>query len=522
MTALFILALLLTITGASQHPFQYTAEHDSKEASTPYQFKWPIHKVAIIGAGCGALVAYGEFARMGYQVRIFERDSPPEADFRPHLPPENVLLPYEEDFDNVDPREVAEMKRGQSAPSPIWDSLGSTGPRQDTQFRELPWPDHIPISKTLDFWDPIFNDLTLLPPALTHNHLQRYIRAFASFHGVNSNDNSPNASYNTRVERVDKRYSSLNGTKVEAGWTLLLRKFIQTGTSSYKVRWWTEDFDAVVVSSGRYNAPNYRRPEEFINQTVLIIGGSVSGSEIAEDISGKAGKAFLSVRKDEDSGVLQEARKRLLSRVPRNVSIIPEIKSFHSLHKSTSSGSGYDSGIQPGVVELINGTVLSGFDRIILATGFRYTLPYFPQYHDIDLRPNETIPAGDDRPQPLITDGTHVRSLHLDLFYIEEPTIGFINMNVGIDTFLFSEFAASAISKVWGGEAKLPSTEQMWDTHWQRLRDAGGAYSRQFMLYGPVKETAMIRYIVGWLNQMRCDMVVVRLRFLEKSEFLLL
>lgn len=88
---------------------------------------------------------------MGYQVRIFERDSvpggnwhyseeipldapvpnlkPPEADFRPHLPPENVLLPYEEDFDNVDPREVAEMKRGQSAPSPIWDSLGSTGPR---------------------------------------------------------------------------------------------------------------------------------------------------------------------------------------------------------------------------------------------------------------------------------------------------------------------------------------------------------------------------------------------------------
>lgn len=77
-------------------------------------------------------------------------------------------------------------------------------------------------------------------PAITHNDLQRYIRAFAAFHGVNSNDNSPNASYNTRVELVEKRYNLVNGVEVEVGWTLLLRKFIPTEMGSYRVRWWFE------------------------------------------------------------------------------------------------------------------------------------------------------------------------------------------------------------------------------------------------------------------------------------------
>lgn len=85
---------------------------------------------------------------------------------------------------------------------------------------------------------------------------------------------------------------------------------------------YTQHFDAIVVASGRFNAPNtpdipglsqwaslyphlishsrqYRRPEEFANQSVLVIGGSVSGTEIAEELDGVAGKVILSVRDSE-------------------------------------------------------------------------------------------------------------------------------------------------------------------------------------------------------------------------------
>lgn len=136
--------------------------------------------------------------------------------------------------------------------------------------------------------------------------------------------------------------------------------------------------------------------------------------------------------------------------------------------------------------------------------GFRYALPFFPQYHNVSVLPNETIPIQDKQPQPLITDGSSIRSLHLDLFYIEEPTVAFMNsehwcpicshqfhtlkiVNLGIETFMFSEFSAAAISKVWAGEAKLPPVKQMWDLHWQRLIDAGGMFGRQFMYLGNKK-----------------------------------
>lgn len=97
------------------------------------------------------LVAYREFKRMGYQVRIFERDSvpggnwhytdevpqnapvpnldPSEADFRPHIPPSDVLLPYEENFVGIEPGKVLNARREHRAPKPIWHSLTSTAPK---------------------------------------------------------------------------------------------------------------------------------------------------------------------------------------------------------------------------------------------------------------------------------------------------------------------------------------------------------------------------------------------------------
>ncbi|KAH7872534.1 uncharacterized protein C8R40DRAFT_1071740 [Lentinula edodes] len=545
-----ILSSIGTLNAAQprQQPFRFTDPFEDITApheASSYTFKWPIHRVAIIGAGAGytlfgflllllflkpilflyssGLIAYDQFSRLNnFYVRLFERDSMPggnwhytanetspnapvpnfptsKADFEPDLPPDGVKLPYEKSFEGVEEQRVLEVKIDQRAPKPIWERLGATGPRSYQEFRALPWPEQTPID-------------------INRTHLQRYVRTFASFLSLNSNDNNLDVSYNTRVERVTKRYnittSTENGqqTKTEAGWTLLLRQFTQTGNNSYKIRWWEE-----AIASGRFNAPNtpdipglsqwaslyphlishsrqYRRPEEFANQSVLVIGGSVSGTEIAEELDGVAGKVILSVRDSEDSAHTPP-RKMHLSRVPRNVSIVPEIKSFHPFTAP---------GITSGKVELFNGTILNGFDRIILATGYRYSFPFLPQYINTSLRANESIPIqGTDakstqRQQPLITDGTHIRSLHLDIFYIEEPTIGFINMNTGIETFLYSEFTSAALSKVWAGQAKLPSSNFMWARHWERV---GKGYGRTFMAYGVEKQAAITKYLVGWLNQ---------------------
>ena len=41
-------------------------------------------------------------------------------------------------------------------------------------------------------------------PELTHRQLRNYIRSYASYLNINSNDENPVAAYNTRVERVEK------------------------------------------------------------------------------------------------------------------------------------------------------------------------------------------------------------------------------------------------------------------------------------------------------------------------------
>ncbi|KAG5640855.1 hypothetical protein DXG03_006820, partial [Asterophora parasitica] len=242
------------------------------------------------------LISYREFVRAGYDVHLFERDNGPGGnwyysdevsdiapipnadasvgDYVPSLPPKGVNLPYEAVYRG---KGSDELLRRHRAPKPIWQTLHSNAPAPIQQITELPWPKGTS-------WE------------LPHAKLGRYIRAFASYHGINSNDKNPRITYNTRVELVEKRYDARGA---EAGWTLTLKTVERTGAHSSKATWRTQDFDAVVVASGRYNAPNipnipglkewaerfpghvqhsraYRRPEPYANKTVLIVGAAVS------------------------------------------------------------------------------------------------------------------------------------------------------------------------------------------------------------------------------------------------------
>ena len=70
--------------------------------------------------------------------------------------------------------------------------------------------------------------------ALHNRQLQGYVRAFASFHGVNNNDDNPAVSYNTRVELAEKKYG---GDGQEDGWTLTTKTLVELNRQTLQAVW---------------------------------------------------------------------------------------------------------------------------------------------------------------------------------------------------------------------------------------------------------------------------------------------
>ncbi|KAJ6454571.1 hypothetical protein DFH09DRAFT_1235953 [Mycena vulgaris] len=436
-----------------------------------YQFKWPVNKVAIIGAGVSGLIAYREFTGAGFaHVRVFERDDvpggnwhyteetpvdppipnvdPSVGDFVPSLPPPGSSFPVEKHYSDGDAQ-----WREHRGPKPVWESLESNAPA----ITELPWPPGTP-------WH------------LPHRTLARYLRAFASFHGANSNDENPNIAYRTRVELH--------------GWTLTLKRLEKTGPRTSKATWWTEDFDAIVVATGRYNAPNIprisgledwaqgisskyhslssippptaiRKRDGFsrwsggqsartnISIELTVSLDQTSGVEISREINLHARKIYQSVRPP-NPHLPNEVSRLLLRRLPANVSIVPEIRRFHAANSSF----------------LLNVT------RVIFATGFRYSFPFLPQFHN----------SSSSSRHPIVTDGTHLRSLHNDFCTLRNRR----SVNWGLQSFTYSEYLSLALAKVWSRTAR-------------GIKDRGG-YGRHLQFLGAERTAANIRFYVGWLN----------------------
>ncbi|KAJ7432128.1 hypothetical protein B0H11DRAFT_2261045 [Mycena galericulata] len=494
---------------ATQVPF-YVNSTPSAAASAQndpefYQFKWPIRRVAIIGAGVSGLLAYRELIDAGFaHVKIFERDDVPGgnwhytdetplpppipnvdpkiADYEPALPPPDSALPFERWYaDHNDSIGTKERWRRHRAPHAVWKSLTSNVPAPLMHFNGHDWPPGTP-------WD------------LPHTMLTRYIRGVYSFFGINSNDESANTniSYSTRVELVEKRFDDAKG--VEQGWRLTLKKFIRLGPSSSKEQWWTEDFDAVVIATGVFNAPNipnipglvewarrfpesilhsreYRDPRNFANQSMLVVGAGTSATGISTDLNPFVKRNYISVRPSKNS----TTPSRFIQMLPRGVEIVGGIERFHPSNAS---------------IELSDGAILTDIDHLIFATGYQYTFPFLPQYHNSSIGLDEEGP--EDRPQPLVTDGSHFRSLYRGFLYIEEPTLAFMNMNLGTVTWTYGEYLAVAITKIWSATARLPSQAEMWRLYRADVAARGG-YGRR-VLYLTDRMEGSIKFFMAWLN----------------------
>ncbi|KAJ6504771.1 FAD/NAD-P-binding domain-containing protein [Mycena vitilis] len=442
-----------------------------QRACTPFHHH--IQRVAVVGAGPAGLQAAAKLVEHNFTVRLFER--------APH-PGGNWLysdeIPVRESYPDDSIRHTAEVptqlpttryyNEGDDG-IPLDESLHTNSPKVST---ELPDVKYDPES----------------PWVLSHHAIQRHVRSYASHHCLSSIDHCPStpdavpvASYSTRVERVEKNEEAHT-------WVLTLRRLKRMQESERILEeWWTETFDAVVLAAGPYTAAHvpdidgivdwskakeggqggqysvyhsqsYRHPERYAGKTVLIVGASVSASEIARDIHPFAHRIIASIRPptNHDGG-----RQRSLARFPNTTEFVPEIASFEPLKKHTA-------GIQQGKIHLIDESIVQGIDEIILATGFRGHALY--PHNSTTRRPDNIYWTG---------------------HYIPDPTLAY---TIG-RPWTMGRYQSYGFAKVWEGTACLPPPKSEIPDPISEGSRGGEAYWRQMWL-----GEAVFRRYITWLN----------------------
>ncbi|KZV64548.1 FAD/NAD-P-binding domain-containing protein [Peniophora sp. CONT] len=461
---------------------------DAASTNSPYTtFPHPIKRVAVIGAGPSGLQVAAELQDHKFNVTLFDRAPGPGGNWRftddvpvresypdapvnlsPYVPNE---LPHVEKYtDGQDGRSIDERWREHWVPRPVWQNLHTNSPISITDLPGVPYPPNTP-------WSPSKDTVTA------------HVRGYAAIHGFAFDDDPAVVSYNTRVERVDKSDNK---------WILTLKRFRKLEeTNRLEATWWKEEFDAVVVASANldsdqphvpdtpgivewskvvdeksptgysiYHSRSYRRPEHYANKTVLVVGASVSGSEIARDIAPYVKTLYIS-RKAYDWEKLHPYQRRSFKRLPATANLVPEIASFEPLEGRE---------IQSGKIAFVNGSTLAlGVDEIIFATGYVHVNRFLAQVSH-DTRPTELFRS--------------YRNTHWTGHYIPDPTIAFTNSRPWTTT----RYQALGIAKIWEGTAHLPNEAELWRQYnTTRYRSFWG-------LPGTEPSQALERQWVTWLN----------------------
>ncbi|XP_058225356.1 flavin-containing monooxygenase FMO GS-OX2-like isoform X2 [Rhododendron vialii] len=224
-------------------------------------------KVAIIGAGVSGLVTARELLREGHRVVVYEKSNQPGGTW--------VYDPrVESDPLGLDPkREIVD--------SSLYSSLRTNLPR------------HLMGLSDYSFTDRVYGDPRNFPG---HEEVLKFVKDFAREFGL-----TELIRFETEVVRVE-RFDSGDDDE----WVVESRTSGASGE---------EEFQAVVVCTGHYaetvvaNLPgieqwpgkqlhshNYRVPDPFQNQVVVIIGSGPSAIDISREIASVAKQVHLSSR----------------------------------------------------------------------------------------------------------------------------------------------------------------------------------------------------------------------------------
>ncbi|KAK4353987.1 hypothetical protein RND71_026181 [Anisodus tanguticus] len=359
-------------------------------------------KVAVIGAGVAGLVTARELQREGHQVIVFEKSN--------QLGGLWVYNPrIETDPLGLDPnREII--------CSSLYKSLRTNLPRQLMSFSDYPFKG-TKNGKMLNF------------PG--HEEVLKFLNEFAKDFGI-----TELIRFNTEVVRV---------AQVENRWV------VESKTDELSSG---EVFDSVVICNGHYTIPrvanipginnwpgkqihshNYRVPEPFNDQIVVVIGDGPSGLDISQDIATVAKQVHLSTRSSEIE--------------------VSKLDNYANLWNHSK----IDYVDESGEVTFMDGSSIHA-DIILHCTGYKYDFPF--------LETNGIVNADEDRT---------VRPLYKHVFPPKlSPWLSFVGIPYQVIVFLMLELQAKWIAKVLSGKVHLPSEEEMLadvEDHNRQLEEAG-------------------------------------------------
>ncbi|KAF7137154.1 hypothetical protein RHSIM_Rhsim07G0030500 [Rhododendron simsii] len=345
-------------------------------------------KVAIIGAGVSGLVTARELLREGHRVVVYEKSNQPGGTWVYDTRVESDSL-------GLDPkREIVHCS--------LYSSLRTNLPRPLMGFSDYP------------FTDRVYGDPRNFPG---HEEVLKFVKDFAREFGL-----TELIRFQTEVVRVE-RVESGNDDDDDDEWVVESRTSGASGE---------EEFQAVVVCTGHYAEPivanlpgieqwpgkqlhshNYRVPDPFQNQVVVIIGSGPSAIDISREIASVAKQVHLS------------------SRSP-NV----KVSNFDNTWQHSEIYHVYED----GTIEFRDGSRVYA-DVIIHCTGYKYSFPF--------LRTNGIVSIDDNRVGPLYK--------HVIIFAA-------------------IELQSKWVARVLSGKAILPSEKEMLvdvEEHYRDTADRG-------------------------------------------------
>ncbi|KAM7508780.1 hypothetical protein LguiA_019233 [Lonicera macranthoides] len=361
-------------------------------------------KVAVIGAGVSGLLAGRELLSEGHQVVIYEKMDRPGGTWIYDPRVDSDPLGFDPD------REVVHGS--------LYKSLRTNLPRPAMGFSDYPLEDRVN------------GDARIFPG---HEEVLKFLEDFASDFGLGEL-----IRFGSEVVRVD--------TAGEGEWVVESRSTSRAGKE-------VELFDAVVVCNGHHTEPrlpnlpgiekwpgkqihshNYRVPEPFRDQVVVMIGSGPSAYDISREIATVAKEVHLS------------------SRTPGI-----EVAKFKN-HDNMWQHSKINYVDEDGTVAFEDGFSIQA-DTIFHCTGYKFHFPF--------LKTKGIVSVEDNRVGPLYK---HVFPPQL------APRLSFIGLPQKAIIFRMLELQAKWVAKTLSGKVILPSKEEMMadvEEHYRHMEELG-------------------------------------------------
>lgn len=202
--------------------------------------------------------------------------------------------------------------------------------------------------------------------------------------------------------------------------------------------------DPTAISHAKY----YNDVSKYKDQKVLIVGNSASGIDISTQLLTVSKSIVMScVGEPMFKGVIEDQTEQ----VDRIVK--------------------FDIDNNRSVVTQ-SGKVISNIDKILFCTGYLYEIPFLKSYT-----------TGENA---IITNGSNLRCLYKQLFYIPDPSLILAGLPKSIIPFPFAEAQGQYVARILSGRLQLPSTGEML-TDYQREIETRGDGST-FHVMGNLKD----------------------------------